>query len=59
MRLANRSVVSKAALDTECEAAYFRVDDRHWWGFSNTVHIHQIDHPGAPQQLTGAAGFVV
>jgi len=52
MRLANRSVISKTALDTDCEAAYFRVDDRHWWGFSNTVHIHEIDHPGTPQQRT-------
>jgi hypothetical protein len=29
MRLVNRSVVSKTALDTDCEASYIRVDDRH------------------------------
>ncbi len=28
LRLANKSVVAKTALDTDCEASYFRVDDR-------------------------------
>jgi hypothetical protein len=45
-------VVAKTALDTDCEAAYFRVDDRHWWGISNTVHIKEIDHVGTPTQRT-------
>ncbi len=36
MRLVNRSVVAKTALDTDCEASYFRVDNRHWYGISNT-----------------------
>jgi hypothetical protein len=52
MRLANRSVVSKTALDTDCEASYFRVDDRRWYGFSNTIHIQEVDHFGTPQQKT-------
>jgi hypothetical protein len=52
MRLANRSVVAKTALDTDCEASYFRVDDQHWWGISNTVHIQEIDHLGTPEQRT-------
>jgi hypothetical protein len=52
MRLANKSVVAKTALDTDCEASYIRVDDRHWWGVSNTVHIQEIDHLGTPEQRT-------
>jgi hypothetical protein len=52
MRLANRSVVSKTALDTDCEASYIRVDDRHWYGFSNTTHIQEIDKFGTPGQRT-------
>lgn len=52
MRLANRSVVAKTALDTECEASYIRVDDQHWYGVSNTTRIQEIDKFGTPKQLT-------
>jgi hypothetical protein len=50
MRLANKSVVSKTALDTECEASYIRVDDRHWYSVSNTTHIQEVDKFGTPGQ---------
>ncbi len=53
MRLANRSVVAKTALDTECEASYFRVDERRWYSVSNTVHIQELDKFGT----TGAANL--
>ena len=52
MRLANKSVVAKTALDTDCEASYFRVDDRHWYGISNTTHIQEVDKFGTPGQRT-------
>jgi len=52
MRLVNKSVVSKTALDTDCEASYFRVDDRHWYGVSNTTHIQEVDKFGTPEQRT-------
>jgi len=52
MRLANKSVVAKTALDTDCEASYIRVDDRHWYGFSNTTHIQEVDKFGTPEQRT-------
>jgi hypothetical protein len=52
MRLANRSVIAKTALDAECEASYFRVDDRHLYSISNTTHIHEIDKFGTPEQRT-------
>src|ERR1700719_262358 len=42
MRLVNKSVVAKTALDTDCEASYYRVDDRHWYGVSNTTHIRGV-----------------
>jgi hypothetical protein len=50
MRLANRSVVSKTALDAECEAHYIRVDDHRWYAYSNTVHIRELAHFGTPKQ---------
>src|SRR6202163_4261531 len=52
MRLVNKSVVPKTALDTECEASYVGVDDRHWYGISNTIHIQEVDKFGTPEQHT-------
>jgi hypothetical protein len=52
MRLANKSVIAQTALDTDCEASYFRVDDRHWYGVSNTTHIQEVDKFGTPEQRT-------
>ena len=44
MRLANHSVVSKTALDTECEAHYIRLDDHRWYAYSNTIRIQELAH---------------
>ncbi len=52
MRLVNRSVVAKTALDTEGEASFFRVDDRRWYSISNTTHIREVDKFGTPEQHT-------
>jgi hypothetical protein len=52
MRLVNKSVVAKTALDAECEVSYIRVDDQHWYGFSNTTHIVEVDKFGTPEQRT-------
>src|ERR1700677_4475692 len=52
MRLANRSVISKTALDTECEVSCFRVDEKRWYSISNTTHIQEIDKFGTPEQKT-------
>ena len=52
LRLVNKSVVAKTALDTDCEASYFRVDDRRWYGVSNTTHIQEVDKFGTSEQRT-------
>jgi hypothetical protein len=52
MRLANRSVISKTALDADCEVSYFRVDDHRWYSVSNTIHIQEIEKFGTPDQRT-------
>jgi len=52
MRLANRSVVAKTALDTDCEVSYIRVDDHRWYGISNTTRIVELDKFGTPEQRT-------
>ncbi len=52
MRLVNKSVVAKTALDTECEVSYIRVDDHRWYGISNTTRIREIDKFGTPEERT-------
>jgi hypothetical protein len=52
LRLANRSVVAKTALDTEGVASYIRVDDKRWYGVSNTVEIREIAKFGTEEQRT-------
>src|SRR3984885_11917038 len=52
MRLANRSVVAKTALDTEGVASYIRVNDKRWYGVSNTIEIREIDKFGTEGQRT-------
>jgi hypothetical protein len=52
MRLANKSAIAKIALDTDCEASYFRVDDHRWYSVSNTTHIQEVDKFGTPEQRT-------
>jgi hypothetical protein len=52
LRLANRSVVAKTALDTEGVSSYTRVDDTRWYGVSNTTEIREIDKFGTEEQRT-------
>jgi hypothetical protein len=52
MRLMNKSVIAKTALDVDCEASYFRVDDQHWYSVSNTTHIQEVDRFDTPEQRT-------
>jgi hypothetical protein len=52
MRLVNKSVIAKTALDTECEVSYIRVDEQHWYGISNTTHIREVDKFGTPEERT-------
>jgi hypothetical protein len=50
MRLANRSVVAKTPLDTECEVSYVRVNDQRWYSISNTTRIVEVDKFGTSEQ---------
>jgi len=52
LRLVNRTVVAKTALDTDCEASYIRVDDHRWYSISNTTHIQEVDKFGTSEQRT-------
>jgi hypothetical protein len=50
LRLVNKTVVAKTALDTDCEASYIRVDDHRWYAFSNTTHIQEVDKFGTSEE---------
>jgi hypothetical protein len=50
LRLANKSVVAKTALDAEGEASYFQVDEHRWYAYSNTAHIREYAKFGTPEE---------
>jgi hypothetical protein len=50
LRFANKSVVSKTALDSEGEAFYIQVDEHRWYAYSNTTSIREIDKFGTPEE---------
>jgi hypothetical protein len=50
MRLANRSVVAKTTLNTECEVSYFRIDEHRLYSLSNTTHIQEVEKLGTPEE---------
>ena len=52
MRLVNKSVVAKTALDADCEVSYIRVDGAHWYGVSNTTRIVELEKFGTPEERT-------
>lgn len=52
LRLVNRSVVAKTALDTEGVSSYIRVDDTRWYGVSNTPEIREVSKFGTGMERT-------
>ncbi len=43
-------MVSQTALDTDCQASYFRVGEHRWYGVSDSTHIREIEKVGTPAQ---------
>ena len=50
MLLANKSLISKTALDTEFRSSYFRVSDQHWYGVSESTRIQEVADYGTGGQ---------
>jgi hypothetical protein len=48
--LMNRVLISKKALDSDCESSYFRVDDHHWYSISHTTRMQEVENYGAEDQ---------
>jgi hypothetical protein len=48
--LMNKVLVSKKALDSDCESSYYRVDDRHWYSISRSTRIQEIQNYGEEDQ---------
>ena len=46
MRLMNKSVLLRTALDSDYKASYFRVDDRRWYSIARTTRVQEIEHYG-------------
>jgi ABC-type transporter Mla MlaB component len=50
--LMNKSLLAKAALDTDYRSSYTRVDDRRWYSVSETTRVREIAEFGSPSQRT-------
>ena len=50
MLLANRSVVSKTALQGDYEASYVRIDDHRWYSVSKATRIREIEKYATSRQ---------
>jgi hypothetical protein len=48
--LMNKVLVSKKALDSDCESSYVRVDNRHWYSISHTTRIQEVENYGSENQ---------
>ena len=52
LRLMNKSLFAKAALDTDYRSTFTRVDDQHWYSVSETTRVREIAEFGTPFQRT-------
>lgn len=50
MLLANKSLISKTALDGDYDSSYVRVDDQHWYSISETTRMQEIQNYRAAGQ---------
>jgi hypothetical protein len=50
MLLANKSIVSKAALDSDYESSYVRVDSHRWYSISETTRVQEIQGYGSTEE---------
>jgi hypothetical protein len=52
MLLMNKSLISKAALNSDFRSSYFRVDDRRWYSIFEAIRIQEIANYGTRDQHT-------
>jgi hypothetical protein len=51
MRLVNKEVVAKLALDGEYQACYRKLDAKRWYGIAYTTRIQEIRNYGHPEEM--------
>jgi hypothetical protein len=56
MRLVNKALVSKIALDSDYSSSYVRVDDHRWYSVAETTRIQEIHGYGTDEQRMLPAG---
>jgi hypothetical protein len=50
LRMLNKAVVAKFALDTEFENTFRRIDDNRWYSISYTTRVREVESYGLPDE---------
>jgi hypothetical protein len=50
LRMLNKAVVAKFALDTEFENSFKRVDENKWYSISYTTRVREVENYGQPEE---------
>ena len=48
----NKSVIARAALDSDYRSSYARLDDQHWYSVTEATRIQEVAEYGASSQHT-------
>lgn len=53
LRMLNKAVVGKFALDTEFQGSFRRADDNRWYSVSSTTRVREVENYGTPNEHEG------
>jgi hypothetical protein len=53
LRMLNKAVVAKFALDTEFQDSFRRLDDSRWYSVSHTIRVREVENYGTPDEHEG------
>jgi hypothetical protein len=53
LRVLNKAVVAKFALDTEFQNSFRRLDDNRWYSVSYTTRVREVENYGTPDEHEG------
>lgn len=55
LRMLNKAVVAKFALDTEFQNTFTRIDEKRWYSISYTTRVREVENYGLPEEQEAPA----
>lgn len=55
VRMLNKAVVARFALDTEFQDSFTRLDDKRWYSISYTIRVREVENYGTPDERDAPA----